>query len=104
MGAGLPDIDADARGFGWNLSPSLPDEEEHPNQIPTLQDLQASHRRILATKRTLAAAQRTLATAVKQHGVLIAKCLWFSSVLFQVAIVSRNLWLYTPSFLKDVLQ
>ncbi|KAM4014673.1 uncharacterized protein ACNLHF_014316 [Anomaloglossus baeobatrachus] len=72
--------EGDARGFGWNLSPSIPDEEEHPNQIPTLEDLQASHSRILATQRTvaaaqrtLAAAQRTLATAVKQHGVQLAK-------------------------------
>ncbi|KAM4045362.1 zinc finger CCCH domain-containing protein 11A-like [Anomaloglossus baeobatrachus] len=40
IGAGLPyAAEGDARGFGWNLSPSLPDEEEHPNQIPTLEDL-----------------------------------------------------------------
>ncbi|CAJ0917571.1 unnamed protein product, partial [Ranitomeya imitator] len=52
----------DARGSGWSLSSSSPDLPE--NQIPTLEDLQASHRRMMAT-------QGTLAEQVKQHGVML---------------------------------
>ncbi|CAJ0956189.1 unnamed protein product [Ranitomeya imitator] len=54
----------DARGSGWSLSCSSPDL--HGNQIPTLEDLLASHRRMMAT-------QGTLAEQVKQHGVMLAR-------------------------------
>ncbi|XP_077135091.1 germinal-center associated nuclear protein-like [Ranitomeya variabilis] len=54
----------DARGSGWSLSSSSPDLPG--NQIPTLEDLQASHRRMMAT-------QGTLAEQVKQHGVMLAR-------------------------------
>ncbi|CAJ0946786.1 unnamed protein product, partial [Ranitomeya imitator] len=53
----------DARGSGWSLSSSSPDVTG--NQIPTLEDLQASHRRMMAT-------QGTLAEQVKQHAVMLA--------------------------------
>ncbi|CAJ0940186.1 unnamed protein product [Ranitomeya imitator] len=52
----------DARGSGWSLSSSSPDLPG--NQIPTLEDLQASHRRMMMT-------QGTLAEQVKQHGVML---------------------------------